>query len=108
MKNILTPFKYKNGYLGVGLRGMNGNTDERKTFKIHYLISITYLPNPENKNTINHIDKNKENNKISNLEWNTHKEQMDHQQQFSPPNYANKSKKGISDLSNIDENEKWL
>jgi hypothetical protein len=33
MKNILTPFKYKNGYLGVGLRGMNGNTDKKKHLK---------------------------------------------------------------------------
>jgi hypothetical protein len=108
MKNVLTPFKYKSGYLGVGLRCVNKYTEGRKTFKIHYLIAITYLCNPENKKTINHIDKNRENNKISNLEWNTHKEQIEHQQKISPPNYANKSKKGISDLSNIDENEKWV
>lgn len=107
MKNVLTPFKYKNGYLGIGLRGMYGNPQKRKTFKLHYLIAITYLPNPENKKTINHIDKNRENNKLNNLEWSTHKEQMKHQQEINPPNYKDKSKKGISDLSNIDENEKW-
>lgn len=107
MKNVLTPFKYKSGYLGVGLRGMYEIPLQRKTFKLHYLITITYLSNPENKQTINHIDKNRENNKLSNLEWSTHKEQIEHQQQFNPPKYNGKSKKGISDLSDIDENEKW-
>jgi hypothetical protein len=107
MKNVLTPFKYKSGYLGVGLRGMYENPLQRKTFKLHYLIAITYLSNPENKQTINHIDKNRENNKLSNLEWSTHREQIEHQQQINPPKYNDKSKKGISDLFNIDENEKW-
>mgnify|MGYP003705812295 CR=1 FL=1 len=107
MKNVLSPFKYKSGYLGIGLRGMYGTPQQKKTFRLHYLIAITYLSNPENKQTINHIDKNRENNKLSNLEWSTHKEQREHQQQFNPPNYNGKSKKGISDLSDIDENEKW-
>lgn len=109
MKNILVPFKYENGYLGIGLRGVGiyNNNENRKTFKVHYLIALTYLPNPENKKTINHIDKNRENNNINNLEWNTMKEQIIHQQTHNPPNYTNKSKKGINNLANIDENEKW-
>jgi hypothetical protein len=109
MKNILTPFKYKSGYLGIGLRGIGiyNNALNRKTFKVHYLISLTYISNHENKKTVNHIDKNRENNKITNLEWNSSQEQIIHQQTYNPPNYTNKSKKGINDLSVIDENEKW-
>lgn len=108
MKNVLTPFKNKNGYLSIGLRGMYGDPQQRKTFRLHYLITITYLSNPENKQTINHIDKNRENNKLSNLEWSTHREQIEHQQKISPPDYTGKNKKGISDLSNIDDNEEWV
>jgi hypothetical protein len=103
MKNILTPFKYKSRYLGIGLRGVGiyNNNENRKTFKVHYLIAVTYLPNPENKKTINHIDKNIENNNISNLEWATSKEQIDHQQTINPPSYKNTSKIGTNNLSNI-------
>lgn len=50
----------------------------RKGFQIHVLVAQTFIPNPENKPTVNHIDGNKENNAVSNLEWATQKEQMFH------------------------------
>lgn len=50
----------------------------RKNYTIHKLVALTYIPNPENKPTINHIDGNKRNNKVSNLEWATYKEQKIH------------------------------
>jgi hypothetical protein len=103
MKNILSPFEYKSGYLGVGLRGMIIN---RKTYRLHYLIALTHIPNNENKSTINHKDKNRLNNNINNLEWNTNQEQMIHQLTYKPTNKKGHIK-GISDLSNINENEIW-
>lgn len=36
---------------------------------VHRLIAITLIPNLENKPQVNHIDENKQNNSISNLEW---------------------------------------
>ena len=41
----------------------------RKNFRIHRLIAIHYIPNPENKPQVDHIDRDKSNNNINNLRW---------------------------------------
>ena len=48
------------------------------TFLVHRLIAQTFIPNPENKPCVNHIDLNRINNYASNLEWITHKENTHH------------------------------
>lgn len=45
---------------------------------IHRLVALHFINNPENKETVNHIDGNKLNNDLSNLEWNTFSEQNIH------------------------------
>lgn len=62
-------------YLQVAL--FIGNK-QRKSFLLHRLLAKNFIPNPENKTQVNHIDKNKLNNELSNLEWNTPKENMRH------------------------------
>lgn len=47
-----------------------------KTFFIHRLVAEAYVPNPENKETVNHIDENKENNHYTNLSWMTRAENV--------------------------------
>jgi hypothetical protein len=69
-KRILKIQNNKNGYSNIVLNS--------KTFKIHRLVAITFLDNPNNKPTVNHIDKNKHNNKLDNLEWATYLEQKKH------------------------------
>lgn len=54
------------------------NNKKRYTFKVHRLVALAFIPNPDNKRTVNHKDKNKCNNKLENLEWMTHEEQMQH------------------------------
>jgi hypothetical protein len=49
-----------------------------KTHRVHRLVAQTYIPNPENKPTVNHMDGNKENNMLCNLEWMTSSENMQH------------------------------
>lgn len=73
-ENFLTPRVLTKGYLGVILY-----KDRKPTaFKVHRLVAINFIPNPENKAQVNHKDGNKHNNKISNLEWATNSENMRH------------------------------
>ena len=64
------------GYMS--LRVCIGKKGKIKSFLIHRLVAKAFIPNPENKPCVNHIDGNKSNNKISNLEWVTHSENMAH------------------------------
>lgn len=42
---------------------------KHKSYKIHRLVAIHYLDNPENKPQVNHLDFNRQNNMVNNLEW---------------------------------------
>lgn len=64
-EKILKPRKDKGGYLMVNL----SKDGKLKTFKVHRLVALHFLPNPNNYTEVNHIDENKENNAVSNLEW---------------------------------------
>jgi hypothetical protein len=52
--------------------------DKTKRYFIHRLIGENFIPNPLNKPYLNHIDHNKYNFNIDNLEWVTHKENIQH------------------------------
>lgn len=55
---------------------------------IHRLVALQFIPNPENKPQINHIDANKHNNHFSNLEWVTQSENIRHAQSMGILPYA--------------------
>lgn len=71
-KRILKGGKNKAGYLLVGL--YKQGVLSRKS--IHRLVAEAFIPNPDNKPEVNHIDENKTNNVVSNLEWMTAKENI--------------------------------
>lgn len=64
-EKILKPLKLTKGYLGIKLY----NNTFSKTFKIHRLVAETFIPNLNNLPQVNHIDGNKQNNYVDNLEW---------------------------------------
>lgn len=64
----------RGGYARVGLNKNN----KQKHFQLHRLVASAFVPNPENKPQVNHIDENKLNNNAYNLEWCTHLENSNH------------------------------
>lgn len=54
-----------------------GNGD-KKEFRLHRLIAKTFIPNPENLPQVNHIDEDKTNNAVDNLEWCTSLQNNNH------------------------------
>lgn len=72
--HILKFVKNGDGYLKTAL----SKGGKRKDPRLHQLVAVTFLPNPENKPEVNHKDLNKENNHLWNLEWNTRSENNKH------------------------------
>ena len=74
-RNTLVPhYKDRDGYHVVHLLA----GDRTSTKRVARLVAIAFIPNPLEKPTVNHIDENKDNNSVSNLEWATYLEQVHH------------------------------
>ena len=71
---FLNPINHHGGYQVVHLC-KDGKVYNRM---IHTLVAKAFIPNPDNKPLVNHIDGNKHNNVASNLEWVTYKENVRH------------------------------
>ena len=66
-KIVLRPEEVYNGYLRVTLCV----NKEIKHFRVHRLVADAFIPNPDNKPQVNHINGNRKDNRVENLEWAT-------------------------------------
>lgn len=87
---FLKPNIHRDGYFKISLY----NNGKHKTFMLHRLIAIHFIPNPLNKKQINHINGIKKDNSISNLEWCTCHENRQHA-------YRTGLQKGIKGEENV-------
>jgi len=88
------------GYVITGM-SVNGKVS---TKYIHRLVASAFIPNLYNKPCVNHIDGNKLNNHVYNLEWVTHQENIDHaiKNGLWTGDYNNGEKSGHAKLTNND------
>ena len=81
---ILKLKKAYDGYVQVGLY-IDG---KQKYFLVHRLVAEAFIPNPENKTTVDHIDRIRENNFVENLRWATRIEQNKNRERNHEGAYA--------------------
>lgn len=74
---ILKQFIHDSGYVYLSTK-IGGRNGKCYCFKVHRLVAEAFIPNPDNKPEVNHIDLNKLNNFADNLEWSTSKENTKH------------------------------
>jgi len=85
------------GYLRFGLTNENGY----KKFRIHRLLAIHYIPNPNNYPEVDHIDRCRTNNDLSNLRW------CDRSINRQNRNIFKNNTSGFKNISQIKESGSW-
>lgn len=72
---ILRPHQLKNGYLMIHLaKGEEWGSNETESVRIHKLVADAFIPNPQNKCHILHINQDRTDNRVENLKWVTREE----------------------------------
>ena len=74
--HILKQFLKRDGYLSVVLHKTIDGVEKKTYPRINRLVAQAFIPNPENKPIVDHIDNNKLNNNVDNLQWMTNKENI--------------------------------
>jgi len=72
---VLKPSHSNGDYCYVHLFDKDGVSTN---YKVHRLVALAFVPNPDNLNEVNHIDEDKENNRADNLEWVKHVDNCNH------------------------------
>jgi hypothetical protein len=84
---ILKPSLLSTGYLKVSL----SVNDKAKTCKVHQLVAMAFIPNTDDKDEVDHVDRDRQNNHVTNLRWATRAE--------NAINTAGRTNSGIKHIS---------
>ena len=78
-RGLLTQHLRYDGYPIVTLGGRDENGKLKREQKtVHRIVAMVFIPNPNNLSDVNHIDFDKTNNNVENLEWCSHKDNVKH------------------------------
>lgn len=114
-KKILSPYLEKNGYMRIKFE--NNCLGGVVRSSVHQLVAEAFIPNPDNLPEVNHKDSNRANNRVENLEWVTHSQNMRHSwdkgiNHNGLVQYRNRTKKRITDgereFESICQAAEWL
>lgn len=92
---IMKPAKDGNGYLRTMI-WLNGKTS---TIKLHRIVAITFLPNPEHLEEVNHINFDRTDNRVVNLEWVSRAQNLKHTLDAGRATMNNGPKNGMAKLT---------
>lgn len=114
-KKVISGYVEKNGYVRVKFENKCLGGIVRTT--VHRMVAEAFIPNPQNLPEVNHIDRNRANNHVSNLEWVTHSDNMKHSYRLGvnaePLRTHSESERkpvtnGASTFESISAAAKWL
>ena len=80
-ESLLKKQKNENGYETVVLY----NNNYKKKLLVHRIVADNFLLNPEDKPTVDHINRKRDDNRLCNLRWATHKEQGENKSEYTRP-----------------------
>lgn len=83
---IIKRYKCKDGYLAIDL----GSGKDKVRFLVHRLVAIAFVPNPENKPEVNHLNGDRSDCSVGNVVWATYEEN-----QFHKITVLNRKKRGV-------------
>ena len=101
-KLLKTRVNNSTGYVMVDIR----NCGQRKTFSIHRLVAMAFIPNEDGFPQVNHKDENKQNNHVDNLEWcsskynvnyGSHNERVKEAKKLNPHTYTDEERQRMSE-----------
>lgn len=92
-EGIVLKFSEVDGYNRVGITDSSGY---RRHFLAHRLVAMAFIPNINNKPQVNHIDSNRKNNNVKNLEWVTNRENSIHSWEYGGREMSEEHKSKVS------------
>lgn len=94
-ERVLSPTDNGNGYLIIGLIDEKG---VRQNKYVHRLVADAFIPNPNNYPQVNHLDYDRKNNRVTNLEWCTAEQNVNHSKCNQPKSRRCFSKTGYKHI----------